>query len=178
MAGQKPHLARLTVHTASILRSHKASQIGALCFRTGEGGRIEILLITTRETRRWTIPKGWPIKGLKPHQVAEREAWEEAGIKGRAKKKPYGYYTYLKRLADNQTIPSIVEVHALEVKEACDRFPEIGQRTLRWLTPVEASLQVSEPELKGLLGGFETSRPMRLMMDLDRENQPPKDPVS
>ncbi|MGG6892316.1 NUDIX hydrolase [Rhizobium sp. BR 315] len=135
--------------------SHSAAQVGALCFRHTEIGQIEVLLITTRETRRWTIPKGWPIKGLKPHEVAEREAWEEAGIKGKAKKKPYGYYTYLKRLADSRTIPAVVEVHALEVKEACDIFPEFGQRVLIWLPPAEAALQVPEPELKGLLAAFD-----------------------
>lgn len=161
MAGQKPHLAHLAVHTRAILDGHSAAQVGALCFRVTEPGHIEVLLITTRETRRWTIPKGWPIKGLKPHEVAEREAWEEAGIKGKAKKKPYGYYTYLKRLADSRTIPAIVEVHALEVKEACVNFPEIGQRMLIWLPPVEAALQVSEPELKGLLAGFDN----RLLID-------------
>lgn len=141
---------------------HSAAQVGALCFRISEVGQIEVLLITTRETRRWTIPKGWPIKGLKPHEVAEREAWEEAGIKGKAKKKPYGHYTYLKRLADSRTVPAVVEVHALEVKEACDNFPEIGQRVLIWLPPVEAALQVPEPELKGLLAGFDE----RLLIDV------------
>jgi 8-oxo-dGTP pyrophosphatase MutT (NUDIX family) len=148
MASQKPHLARLALHTESMLHGGSAAQVGALCFRASDVGQVEILLITTRETHRWTIPKGWPIKGLKPHEVAEREAWEEAGIKGRAKKKPYGYYTYLKRLADDRTIPSVVEVHVLEVKEACNNFPEIGQRTLIWLSPIDA-------ELKGLLAGFE-----------------------
>ncbi len=158
MADQKPHLAHLAVHAKAILGGHSAAQVGALCFRGTEIGQIEVLLITTRETRRWTIPKGWPIKGLKPHEVAEREAWEEAGIKGKAKKKPYGYYTYLKRLADSRTIPAVVEVHALEVKEACNNFPESGQRLLIWLPPVEAALQVPEPELKGLLAAFgETS---------------------
>lgn len=162
MAGQKPHLAHLAVHTRAIMGGHSAAQVGALCFRISEVGQIEVLLITTRETRRWTIPKGWPIKGLKPHEVAEREAWEEAGIKGKAKKKPYGHYTYLKRLADSRTVPAVVEVHALEVKEACDNFPEIGQRVLIWLPPVEAALQVPEPELKGLLAGFDE----RLLIDV------------
>ena len=155
MADQKPHIAHLAVPTKAILAGHSAAQVGALCFRGTEVGQIEVLLITTRETRRWTIPKGWPIKGLKPHEAAEREAWEEAGIKGKAKKKPYGYYTYLKRLTDSRTIPAVVEVHALEVKEASDNFPEFGQRVLIWLPPVEAALQVSEPELKRLLAAFD-----------------------
>ncbi|MFJ6328687.1 MULTISPECIES: NUDIX hydrolase [unclassified Rhizobium] len=154
MADQKPHFAHFAVHTKAVPDAHSAAQVGALCFRGTAIGQIEVLLITTRETRRWTIPKGWPIKGLKPHAVAEREAWEEAGIKGKAKKKPCGYYTYLKRLADSRTIPAVVEVYALEVKEACNKFPEIGQRVLIWLPPVEAALQVPEPELKGLLASF------------------------
>lgn len=161
MAGRKPRPAHPVVHTRAIVDGHSAAQVGALCFRAAESGQIEVLLITTRETRRWTIPKGWPIKGLKPHEVAEREAWEEAGVKGKAKKKPYGYYTYLKRLADSRTIPAVVEVHALEVKEACTTYPEIGQRMLLWLSPIQAALQVSEPQLKGLLASFDN----RLLID-------------
>ncbi|MGR9222508.1 NUDIX hydrolase (plasmid) [Rhizobium leguminosarum] len=74
-------------------------QYGALCFRNTPNGP-KVLLITTRETRRWMIPKGWPIPGLKPRKVAEREAWEEAGVIARAKKKPFGEFFYDKLMQD------------------------------------------------------------------------------
>ncbi|MGY5810185.1 NUDIX hydrolase [Rhizobium sp. LEGMi198b] len=88
-----------------------------MCSRLGADGAIEVLLITTRETRRWTIPKGWPIKSLKPNEVAEREAWEEAGVKGKAEKKPFGYYTYLTIFDSENAMPSMVEVHLLRVQK-------------------------------------------------------------
>jgi two-component sensor histidine kinase len=91
-------------------------QFGAICIRKDAMGGEEILLITTRETKRWTIPKGWAIKGLKPHQVAEREAWEEAGVLGRAGKRPVGSFRYMKKLNDGALVQASVEVHVLEVR--------------------------------------------------------------
>jgi ADP-ribose pyrophosphatase YjhB (NUDIX family) len=38
-----------------------------------------VLLVTSRETGRWIIPKGGPIKGFKPAKTAAREAYEDAG---------------------------------------------------------------------------------------------------
>lgn len=111
---------------------------------------MEVLLITTRETGRWTIPRGWPIKGLPAHKVAEREAWEEAGVKGRAKKSVLGNYSYVKVLDDGQKVPAFVEVHWLDVEYTKKDFPECKERKLAWLPALEASLLVNEPELKKL----------------------------
>lgn len=147
----KPHLARLAVHAETMLHGELAEQFGAICVRLRADHKVEVLLITTRQTQRWIIPKGWPIKGLKPHEVAEREAWEEAGVKGSAKEDPFGYYTYLKVLDAENTIPSMVQVHILEVKKICGKFPEAKQRTTQWLPPLEAASCVWEPELKGLI---------------------------
>ncbi|WP_426289082.1 NUDIX hydrolase [Ensifer adhaerens] len=145
------HLSRLTRHVQTILSGGAVEQFGALCVRGEHPGEYEVLLITTRETGRWTIPKGWPIKGLSPHEVAEREAWEEAGVKGRAKKRAFGYYTYIKALDDGSKLPSVVEVHLVQVKRTKKRFPERRQRKLAWMAPAEAASMVAEPELKGLL---------------------------
>ena len=97
------YLARLAPHASSLMKGGAAQQIGAICYRTNETGAVEVLLITTRDSGRWTIPKGWPIENLKPHQAAEREAWEEAGVAGKAKKRALGYFTYLKTFSDGQT---------------------------------------------------------------------------
>ena len=57
-------------------------QVAALCWRMGQGGAVEILLVTSRDTGRWVIPKGWPMDGKSASAAAAREAWEEAGVKG------------------------------------------------------------------------------------------------
>ncbi|UIK02464.1 NUDIX hydrolase (plasmid) [Rhizobium leguminosarum] len=111
----------------------------------------EVLLITSRDTGRWVIPKGCGMRNKKPHQVAEREAWEEAGVVGRAEKKPCGLYTYVKSLRKGQIAPAVVQVHLLSVTRCDRKFPEKGQRLLRWLSPYEAAAAVEEPELKSLL---------------------------
>ncbi|WP_245443298.1 NUDIX hydrolase [Rhizobium sp. H4] len=92
------HFSRLAGHTKTILTGGSAQQYGALCFRKTPDSTVEVLLVTTRDTGRWTIPKGWPIKGLAPHEVAERQAWEEAGVKGRVKKRVFGHFVYIKAL--------------------------------------------------------------------------------
>ncbi|MDL2410768.1 DNA mismatch repair protein MutT [Rhizobium calliandrae] len=120
-----------------------------LAYSAAGKAHIEVALTTTRETRRWTIPKGWPIKGFRGHEVAERVAWEEAGIRGKAKKKVFGYYTYPKVLASQESVPSMVEVHLLKVEKICKRFPERRERTIIWISPFEPPC-VDEPELKGL----------------------------
>lgn len=135
-------------------------QIGALCYRITEAGGTEILLITTRETKRWTIPKGWPIEGRKPHQVAEQEAWEEAGVVGHAKRRSYGAYDYLKRLSDGEWVSAVVDVHVLAVKRTKRRFPERRERRLAWFSPDEAARLVEEPRLQKLVRRFGASKPL------------------
>ena len=75
------------------------AQIAAMPIRRVADGSAEILLVTSRTTQRWIVPKGWPIKGLKDHDAAAREAFEEAGVVGRISEKPAGRYTYWKRMS-------------------------------------------------------------------------------
>ncbi|ANL49159.1 NUDIX hydrolase domain-containing protein (plasmid) [Rhizobium phaseoli] len=142
-------LSQLAGHAETILLGKALEQFGALCLR-GRPGGFEVLLITTRETGRWTIPKGWPIKGLAPHEVVEREAWEEAGVKGRAKKRAFGCFSYLKTLQDGRQVPSFVTVHIMTVRRTKANFPERRERRLAWMPPLEAASLVNEPELKSL----------------------------
>ncbi|OWW02424.1 DNA mismatch repair protein MutT [Rhizobium sp. R72] len=125
-------------------------QFGALCLRLVPDGP-EILLITTRETKRWMIPKGWPIRGLKPHEVAKREAWEEAGAIGKVKRKRFGRFRYAKLLADGREVEPVVEVYILNVRRRKKRFPEMTERSVAWMKPAEAARRVKDPELKRLL---------------------------
>ncbi|CAH0339645.1 hypothetical protein RHI9324_01296 [Rhizobium sp. CECT 9324] len=131
-------------------------QFAAICYRLRKkNGDLEVLLMTSRDTGRWVIPKGWPMEGKKAHAVAEREAYEEAGVKGKASKEPIGFFTYNKRMDGGLKILCRVQVHALEVKDMLDDFPEKGMRRMEWVNCQEAASRVQEPELKILLHSFE-----------------------
>src|SRR5215468_11570993 len=71
-------------------------QYGALPYRTSNGHRAQFMLVTSRETRRWIIPKGWPKRGKSPHRSAAREAFEEAGVIGAVGRRPVGSFSYAK----------------------------------------------------------------------------------
>jgi len=130
------------------------TQFAALPWRRDAQGRLEVLLITSRETRRWVIPKGWPIKGKSSGKSAAREAFEEAGVTGKLKKKPVGAYAYDKRLKNGRLQRVRVTVFALEVAEEADAFPEAAQREKLWAAPAEAARVVDEPELMVILATF------------------------
>ncbi|UHS59832.1 NUDIX hydrolase [Agrobacterium vaccinii] len=132
------------------------TQFAAICYRQNNSdGSIEVLLITSRDSGRWVIPKGWPMRKKKPHEVARQEAWEEAGVRGRVLKKAWGHYTYMKKLDDGELVPAVVQVHLLDVAQMEDDFPERHQRRLAWFMPSIAASAVEEPELSGLLTKLE-----------------------
>lgn len=138
-----------------MLQRPPRQQFAAICFRKQKKtGEREVLVITSRDTGRWVIPKGWHMNGKLPHSIAEREAYEEAGVKGKAQREPLGYYSYQKRMKGDLKVPCRVQVHALEVKEMLKDFPEAGSRTLEWVSCEEAAARVDEPELKALFLEF------------------------
>jgi len=150
-SGKESLLRRLARHSDVLFKYPFREQYAALCYRRDPvSGNIAVLLVTSRESVRWIMPKGWPIRGKKPHQVAAIEAWEEAGVRGNIRKKPFGYFTYLKVLDNGQGVPCIVQVYLLEVDSMDEAFREKGQRVLEWVTCVEAARRVREPELRGL----------------------------
>lgn len=128
-------------------------QHAALPYRRTSAG-TQVLLVTSRETRRWIIPKGWAKKALDPQDMAALEAFEEAGVRGKVKKKPLGDYRYDKRMDDGSLVTCDVTVFALEVAEELQDWPEKAQRERRWLTPAEAMDIVSEPGLIPILQRF------------------------
>lgn len=130
-------------------------QYAALPWRLRPDGDVEVLLITSRETRRWVIPKGWPMKAFRPHQAAAREAWEEAGVEGRSGARKIGVFDYDKRLSGGQLQPVRVEVYPLEVLEVHEIWPEAHERQRQWMPPSEAAALVDESGLASLLGAFE-----------------------
>lgn len=113
-----------------------------------------MLLVTSRQTRRWIIPKGWPMKGRNGPQAAAQEAWEEAGVRGAIADKPLGVFGYVKCYIDAPDRRCAVKVYPLAVTEELDVWPEMSQRERRWMTLADAAAAVDEPELKALILGF------------------------
>jgi 8-oxo-dGTP pyrophosphatase MutT (NUDIX family) len=128
-------------------------QYGALCWRHGVAG-IEVLLITSRDTGRWVIPKGWPMPGLAPEAAAAQEAWEEAGVEGQMHPLCVGRYGYLKCLSVTASVPCAVAVYALQVEKLAKTFPEMAERQREWFTPAKAAGLVLEPDLAAIIAGF------------------------
>ncbi len=127
-----------------------ATQVAALCWRMRKS-LVQVLLITSRDTGRWVIPKGWPIAGLTSASAAAREAWEEAGVEGRVQETAIGAFGYDKLALMEVTVPCRVTVHALRVRDLKTRFPEAGQRRRVWFPALAAADLVAEPELQTLL---------------------------
>ena len=137
-------------------------QYGALPYRLDHDASIRVLLVTSRETKRWIIPKGWPIKGLKPSKAAAREAYEEAGVRGRIAGRAFGHYVYEKWLEDRRTpVPCQVEVFPLLVKRQSKDWPEAKQRTARWFSADEAAALVDNDQLYNLIRQFGNAQSLR-----------------
>jgi 8-oxo-dGTP pyrophosphatase MutT (NUDIX family) len=134
-----------------MLASSILYQAGILAYRF-ERRRLQVRLVTSRETRRWIIPKGNIGLGMTAAQAAEQEAYEEAGVRGFiASAAPLGFYTYEKRLGSGGARPALVEVYLLGVERTLKRWPEKHQRAAAWFQPSEAIEVVGEPGLVPLL---------------------------
>ena len=129
-------------------RRPPALQVGALCLQAETGS---VLLVTSRGTGRWIIPKGWPMDGRSVGGAALREAWEEAGVRGEVEETAFGRYSYDKKLTKGLSAPVEVQVHLVRVEGLDKNFPERKQRQRRWFTPAEAAGLVDEAGLARLL---------------------------
>ena len=129
-------------------------QVAALCHR-GTVAERQVLLVTSRGTGRWVLPKGWPIAGLDAPGSARQEAWEEAGvIPAEGPAAPLGQYRYVKRDRGRRDMRIEVQVFSLEVARLADRFPEENERRRAWMSPEEAANAVAEPDLAALIAAF------------------------
>jgi 8-oxo-dGTP pyrophosphatase MutT (NUDIX family) len=133
-------------------------QCAALPFRVSDSSGIEVMLVTSRETRSWIIPKGWVKKRDNLWQSAAREAREEAGVTGVVGTEPIGSFSYDKRLASGQTVPCEVQVFPLQVKRCWKKWPEKGQREISWFSPNAAADAVREPLLGSLIRNYFNKR--------------------
>ncbi len=141
-------------HALRLGAEETLAQYAALCFRTDKVAGIDILLISSRETGRWVLPKGWPMRSRSAGECALREAYEEAGVKGTLTGDCLGVYSYQKLLSDGQAVTCIVSVYPVAVTALSDVFPEAGQRERAWFTPARAAMLVAEPELQNILARF------------------------
>jgi 8-oxo-dGTP pyrophosphatase MutT (NUDIX family) len=126
-------------------------QFAALPYRQRPDLTFEVMLITSRDTGRWVIPKGWPNEREPAWDCAAREAREEAGVIGEIHRRPIGIYHYKKLFDDGLPVWCTVEVFALKVVERLESWAEQGQRAARWFTLDDAANAVDEPELGALI---------------------------
>lgn len=148
-------LSRIVKSLLLMFRRPMRQQYAALCYRREpQSDHVEVLLVTSRDTGRWIIPKGWPMADKPAYGVAAQEAFEEAGVKGKVEKEPLGYYHYDKVLKDDFSVGCMVQVHALAVERLVEDFPEKHQRKSRWFEYEVAAQQVKEPLLKSLILDF------------------------
>jgi 8-oxo-dGTP pyrophosphatase MutT (NUDIX family) len=148
-------------------------QFGALPFKFDAAGGLLILLVTSRPVAdRWTIPKGQPIKGLRGAEVAEREAFEEAGVSGHViGSRSLGHYEHLKRTGVDRTVRCRVEIFPFAVEAENDDWPEKGQRDIRWVDPETAAGMVTAEGLAAKILAFGRAR------QSDRDTLPAAVPV-
>jgi 8-oxo-dGTP pyrophosphatase MutT (NUDIX family) len=133
-----------------VFRRPEFVQTAALCLRQGAKGP-EVLLVSSLSTKRWIIPKGWPMEGRTLAQAALQEAWEEAGVTGRVDEDAIGAFSYRKLVKGGIPVTCRCDVFRVQVDTVTDRFPEEGRRKRQWVAPQKAAKLVEEPELKELL---------------------------
>lgn len=130
------------------------TQFAALCYRVRRG-KVQILLITSRRTKRWIVPKGWPMEGKTPAASAGIEAWEEAGVRGTPSDTALGVYAYGKNMGDADELPCVVLLYPMLVKSLAKKFPESGERRRRWVSRKKAAKLVAEDDLARLIVNFD-----------------------
>ena len=141
------------------------NQAGVIAYRVLDG-KVQVLLMTSRDTGRWIIPKGNINGRSTPSKAAEKEAYEEAGVRGTITSSiPLGIYTYSKKLESGEARAAAVEVYLLRIKEQLKKWPEKGERKLSWLTIEKAVGLVEEPGVVPLL---------RRLMELEEDLANPK----
>jgi 8-oxo-dGTP pyrophosphatase MutT (NUDIX family) len=138
--------------------SARAIQFAALPYRAKGKSELEVMLITSRDTGRWIIPKGWPKSGIPPHDAAAEEAFEEAGIAGEISEQPIGSYSYKKLMKNGNATRCSVQVFALRVTRQHKRWPEKRERKIKWYGPDDAIRFVHEPYLRRIIRNFKPQK--------------------
>lgn len=129
------------------------AQFAALCWRIKDG-KLQICLVTSRTRGRWILPKGWPMHKQTPAAAAATEAYEEAGLSGKAYDTCLGAYSYVKPLGDGKA-PVITLVYPLQVEKIHKKWPEKRQRRRKWFSQRKAAQKLSEPGLQKIVATFQ-----------------------
>lgn len=145
---------QLPISLAGAGKRDVRTQFAALCYRIKKK-KLQILLITSRGTQRWIVPKGWPMDRRTPAQSALQEAWEEAGVRGSSGGRCLGIYSFSKDADHLGELPCLAMVYAVRVDSLADDFPEAGQRKRAWMSRKKAARMVEEPELARILRDFD-----------------------
>ena len=135
-------------------------QVAALPWRMRDG-KIEVCLVTSRGTGRWILPKGWPEKHLTHAEAAAVEAYEEAGLRGTAEPEPCGSFTASKGVEPGLQLNVRLEVFLMAEPEQLKKYPEKGERKVRWMALEQAIEATDEPGLKELLRSLKQSGAFR-----------------
>ena len=149
-----PMIKQLPLSLGKAPKSDVRTQFAALCWRV-KNDKLQFLLVTSRGSKRWILPKGWPMDGKTPHEVAAIEAWEEAGVDGRTDPRPLGLFSFNKIMDEDEDFPCVAMVYAIKVKSVSNKFPEAGQRKRKWVGRKKAAAMVGEPELARILRDFD-----------------------
>lgn len=128
-----------------------AKQIAALPVHWDSKGRLRVLMVTSRDSGRWVMPKGWTMDGKKNWQAAKIEALEEAGAVGFVSDQSIGTYRYRKRLGKGQSVLCRVKIYPMMVDKLKRRWKERNERKRHWFSLQKAAKLVDEPELRDLL---------------------------
>lgn len=141
----------VTPRKKSSSRAKALKQVGALCVcQADDSDQLLVLLVTSRDTGRWVIPKGWPARRLKAFEAAAREAVEEAGVLGKVSAKPFGQFRYTRQVKDGDRL-HVVSVYILAVRTLLAKWLEKPERQRRWFSLPSATRRVAEPELRSLM---------------------------
>ncbi|HVF83522.1 MAG TPA: NUDIX hydrolase [Sphingomicrobium sp.] len=130
--------------------SSQRRQVAAFPWRAAKDGAVEVMLVTSRETGRWLLPKGHRMVGLSPHAAAAQEAEEEAGVRGTVSPVSMGEFRYLKRDPGNERWVD-VDVFALQVRRELNRWKEKHERKRAWFVVSDAADAVIDPDLARFL---------------------------
>lgn len=142
---------QLPISRHGAAKNELRTQFAALCFRQRKG-KIQILLVTSRRTKRWIVPKGWPMEGKTPEESALQEAWEEAGVRGKVVGDCLGAYSYAKEV---DGFSCLAMLYPVEVKSLSKKYPEAKERKRRWVGRKKGARLVAEPELARMIREFD-----------------------
>ncbi len=151
---QRNMIKQLPISLPKGAKTDVRTQFGALCYRLRKK-KVEVLLITSRTSKRWIVPKGWPMDGKTPAECAAIEAWEEAGVSGVSDGRCIGIFSYSKATDDLGELPCVAMVFAIEVQSMADTYPEAAERKRRWMSRKKAARLVDEPELSRIIRDFD-----------------------